>query len=189
MAEIKEIILTNQQTYKSMKKYLLILIAAYPILLHGQVTNIDRLPQPERDSALIAIAKQIILKYGPDYYEENEPLIIKRRVLTKEDEGEGGSRLAAGARAGRIEYEVGYLMPQEYREKYPDRYPYTVRVSIWEDTGLVGSMMFGGYGCGSIGLDPNADPSPDAFIFVKGGKTRVVQQREYEQWKRDNGRK
>jgi len=172
-----------------MKKYLLILIAVCPILLHGQVTNIDRLPQPERDSALIAIAKQIILKYGPDYYDANDPLIIKRRVLTKEDEGEGGSRLAAGARAGRIEYEVGYLKPKEFRERHPDRYPYTVCVSIWEDNGLVSHVMFNEFGTTFLDLDPNADPSPDAFIFVKGGKTKVVQQRDYEQWKRDNGRK
>jgi len=169
-----------------MKKYLLILIAAYPILLHGQVTNIDRLPQPERDSALIAIAKQIILKYGPDYYEDNEPLIIRRRVLTEENEK---YHSATGARTGRIEYEVGYLKPKEFRERYPDQYPYTLHVTIWEDTGLVSHMMFNEFGTAYLDLDPNADPGPDAFIFVKGGKTRTVRQREYEQWKRDNGRK
>ena len=170
-----------------MKKYLLILIAAYPILLHGQAANFDRLPQPERDSALIAIAKQIILKYGPDYYDENEPLIITRYVVDKEEEEHHKS--ITGARAGRVGYSVGYLMTKEYRERHPDRYPYTVLISIWEDTGLVSSMMFNELGTAYLDLDPNADPGPDAYIFVKGGKTRAVRQRDYEQWKRDNGRK
>ena len=175
-----------------MKRYYTFLIVMCPLLLHGQVKNLDRLPQYERDSILVAAAKQIILKYGPDFYDEHEPLVVTRRVVTKEEENNGGT--ARGAYEGRVQYNVGYFKPnhKELLERFPNVTPFSVQIQIWEDTGLVGGMSFGGNGVSyKQEIDPNAEPDPEHDIFVraKPGEKRFMPKSEYDQWKKDRDRK
>ena len=173
-----------------MRNLIIVIITTIsPLLLNGQVTNLDKLTQPERDSILIAAAKQIILKFGPDFYDENQPLIIKRYVITNQEEKNGGPE--RGFRAGRVKYYVGYFRSdhKEMLERFPHMTPYSTVVDIWEDTGLVGAMSFGDFGvCYSQEIDPYADPLPEHNIFVraKPGEKRCMPKSEYDQWKKDN---
>jgi hypothetical protein len=43
--------------------------------------NLDSLPEAKRDSLLIAVAKEVVMKYGPGYYLDYKAPIIERKVL------------------------------------------------------------------------------------------------------------
>ena len=171
-----------------MKKYLVIfLMIICPLLVQGQVQNLDRLSQAQRDSILVAIAKDAILKYGPDYYDEVKSTpVITRYVVTKEDEEIG---LSSGYRAGRIRYNVGYLREKEYRERCPWCNPYLVIISIWEDTGLLSGVMFGGMGLSFRSeADLNIEEHP---IFVRPAQNEgqhSMRRSEFEQRQRERER-
>jgi hypothetical protein len=63
--------------------------------------NLDLLPQHQRDSILIAISKETVLKYGPGYYRDNIKPTIERGQVPKE-----GHR--GGKDANRVYYWVTY---------------------------------------------------------------------------------
>ncbi len=73
-----------------MKKYMMILLViGYPFLMtEAQTKHLDKLSQKQRDSILVSLAKEIILKYGPDFYDENRTPVIKRHILSKEYENQ-----------------------------------------------------------------------------------------------------
>ena len=71
-----------------MKKYLLtLLLIVSSIIVNEQVESSDKLSESKRDSILFDIAKKTVLKYGPDYYEINQPPLIKRIIRKGEHEG------------------------------------------------------------------------------------------------------
>ena len=179
------------KTKEAMKKYFLIIITLSPLLLYGQggqVANLDKLPQPQRDSILLSIVTEAILKYGPDFYDGIELIVptITKRVLTKESEEMNRS---AGAREGRIEYTVTYLQSKEYIEKNPYAAP-RIQVRVWEDIGKVSGIMFEGFG---LGFTPEYDHNrADHYVFVPSElseRKRMMQKNEYEVWKRDRTQK
>ena len=43
--------------------------------------NLDRMPKNKRDSLLIAVAKEVVLKFGPDYYREVSKPIVERTTI------------------------------------------------------------------------------------------------------------
>ncbi len=69
-----------------MKKYMMILLViGYPFLMtEAQTKHLDKLPQKQRDSILVPLAKEIILKYGPDFYDEYQSPVIRRNIASKE---------------------------------------------------------------------------------------------------------
>ena len=70
-----------------MKRILLVGLLLISIVVNAfsQVKNLDRLSQTKRDSILISLAKETILKYGPDFYEENVIPVITRKTVTEEE--------------------------------------------------------------------------------------------------------
>jgi len=109
-------------------KQIMIIILLFVSYNNAMAQNLDRLPQPKRDSILISIAKEVILKYGPDYYREYAKPIIKR------------------SNTDRAAYEVTFLYDKTEETLEWD---YAAKVFIWADTGNPGSVFFGnGFGRG-----------------------------------------
>ena len=95
--------------------------------------TLDEMPQQQRDSVLIAIAKEVIMKFGSDYYREYQQPVIKRFVYPYTDVDQGKNQ-------GRITYSViiSYDYSQEKLEK-----DYAVVVGIWSDTKEPHIIAFG----------------------------------------------
>ena len=88
--------------------------------------NLDSMPSSKRDSILISIAKEAILKYGPDYYREYAKPIIERNIISLK-----GEMNPTGINAGRISYQLTYLYDKTEETLEWD---YAAKVSIWADT-------------------------------------------------------
>ena len=113
--------------------FIIFMLASYNTVILSQ--NLDSLSTAERDSLLIALAKEFVLKCGPDYYREyKEPVITKEKILPK---GEGNPE---GRYAGREYYNVTFLYDQSEEKLI---YDYCAQVSILADTGYPYSVMFG----------------------------------------------
>jgi hypothetical protein len=154
----------------------------------GQKKDLDKLPQPQRDSILVAAAKATIIRYAPEYdhYTHSTPEII-RRVATREDEEYNRS---IGYRVGRVWYTVKYPTPKEFVLTHPYAIKYIIEVDIWENNAYVSSLTAGGYGTiWKKGINPHAEDNTDYSILVApdshDGKWMMYKS-EYEQWKRDN---
>ncbi len=170
--------------------FVILLMLVCPILLYGQNMNLDKLSQVERDSILISIAEEYILKYAPDYlsYTDSVP-VIERQVVTEAE----AQMTRGGMRVGRGRYYVNYPVSKEFLLKYPYANPYTIQIRIWEDTGLIENAHFSGFGFSwPEGFDLNAELKDDDYMFVTSSKiygNSVVQRYEYERIKRERGEK
>ena len=110
------------------------------ILLTGNILmsiaqQLDRMPTRQRESMLIATAKEIVMKYGPDYYREYKPPVIERNQVPPK-----GEFNPTGELAGRIRYFVLFLYNKEEEQL---EYDFAVRVAFWEDTGNPCGIIFG----------------------------------------------
>ncbi|MDR2563117.1 MAG: hypothetical protein LBC98_04160 [Prevotellaceae bacterium] len=93
----------------------------------AHLQNLDKMPQAKRDSTLISIASDVVLKYGPGYYrEDKEPVIIRGQD-------------SPGAR---IYYSVKFLYDETQESLEWD---YAAIVRIWADTGKPASVLFGNW--------------------------------------------
>ena len=132
-------------TMKTIKQILFItlLLVSYN---HIIAQNLSSMSVIKRDSMLIAISKDAILKFGPDYYREYKPpVIIKGEYPPK------GINNPDGINAGRGYYTVTYLYD---KTKETLNWDYAAKVSIWADTGNLDGVMFGcGLGLSSINMD------------------------------------
>jgi hypothetical protein len=103
--------------------------------------NLQLMPTIQRDTLLIAIAREVVLIHGPDYYREyKEPLIEQRTIPQRGEENPDGIN------AGRVLYVVTFLYDkiQETLEQ-----GYAARVAIWGDNGNPANVFFGnGFGYG-----------------------------------------
>lgn len=97
--------------------------------------NLDSLPQQQRDSILIEVAKEVVLKYGPGYYRE-----YKRPVITRSQVPPLGEVNLTGDDANRIFYEVVFLYD---KSKEQLSYDFAARVLIWSDSRKPIDVMFG----------------------------------------------
>jgi hypothetical protein len=112
----------------TMNKITLSILIAIGCILRTNSQNPDSLPSAQRDSMLISIAKEVVLKYGPDYYREyKKPVITQRNV----DGGKG---------IGRIIYMVTFLYDKTKEELDLD---FAALVSIWGDSGKPHAVRFG----------------------------------------------
>jgi hypothetical protein len=97
--------------------------------------NLDSMPQTQRDSLLISVAKEVVLRYGPGYYREDKKPIINRGQIPPK-----GTMNPTGKDAGRIWYGVTFLY-NTTKERLGENF--AASVGLWEDTGKPGSVRFG----------------------------------------------
>ena len=115
------------------KKTLSILIFTGSIFMANS-QNLNSLPQAQRDSILISVAKEAVLRYGPGYYREDKEPIIKREQVPQ------GAIGLTGDNAGRIYYSVTFLYDTT-KERLD--WDFAAIVGIWEDTGKPLLVRFG----------------------------------------------
>ena len=68
-----------KSTYKFKFLVLVAVLIQYATMVLSQ--TLDEMPQKQRDSLLISTAKEVIMKFGPDYYREYKPPIIKKGAI------------------------------------------------------------------------------------------------------------
>lgn len=119
-------------------------LVGYFVVVFSQ--NLDSLPQQQRDSILIEVAKDVVLTYGPGYYREYKRPIIKRRQVPPL-----GDINLTGDNANRIFYEVIFLYD---KSKEQLSYDFAARVLIWSDSRKPIDVMFGN-GLGRVIPDVN----------------------------------
>jgi hypothetical protein len=108
---------------------------AYSSLALSQ--NLDSLPQAERDSTLLAIAKKVLLTIGPEYYQVDIAPVISRIIFPK---APADASADDKKDEGRVTYSVIYYYD---KTKVEFEYGYLAAVSIWGDTGLPNIVFFG----------------------------------------------
>jgi hypothetical protein len=126
-----------------MKKVYIILVLI--ILFTGSIAtaqeqNLAKMSREKRDTYLIALAEEVVLKFGPDYYRDDYPPIIERKMITSEEIALGGGIELWGGRAGRWFYKV--IFKYDTAQEKLD-WDYAARVEIWEDNGNPFGVTFG----------------------------------------------
>ncbi|MDR1414194.1 MAG: hypothetical protein LBI96_00105 [Odoribacteraceae bacterium] len=117
---------------------ILLLALTIPRGLHGQ--HLDSLPVAERDSFLLKVAKETVMKYGPDYYRDHQPPTITKTSMSTLNSSYGQEH------GGRLFYVVKYPA-DEAREICP----FAASVLVWADTGKAFNVHFGcGFGYGHL---------------------------------------
>jgi hypothetical protein len=97
--------------------------------------NLDSMPQAQRDSLLIATAKEVVLKYGPGYYREYKEPVIERGQLPAK-----GELNPTGKKAGKIYYRVTFLYDKTIEML---EYDFAAIVGFSGDTGKPTGVQFG----------------------------------------------
>ena len=95
--------------------------------------TLGEMPDAKRDSVLIAVAKEVVLLYGPDYYRDYKPPVISKDKYPIDRDYPDESY------SGRTYYQVTFLYDKT-QEKLLD---FAAWVRIWEDTGIPEGVMFG----------------------------------------------
>jgi len=113
--------------------FIILLLASYNTVIMSQ--NLDSMSVEKRDSLLIAISKEAVLKYGPDYYREDFKPNIERHAVPPK-----GEINKTGEMAGRVFYWI--IFPYD-KTKEQLSYPFAARVQVWADTGKPSSVFFG----------------------------------------------
>lgn len=148
-----------------MKKLILsLLLIGCSIIVNAQIKNLDKLPQAKRDSILLEIARQTVLKYAPDYYNDinNQPPLIKKIIMPTGDKD-----------AGRVRFVVRFLYEKEFYDKYPnaDCVSDLGDVSIWEDTGLASEIAFEGLGIRELDKPSKIRSANGKHLTIKKKRT------------------
>ena len=110
---------------------IIFLLLGYDTICLSQ--NLDSLPQVQRDSILITIAKETVLKYGPGYYREHMEPKIERIQIS--NEGKSGVK-----NANRVYYWVNLFIDPE---DAVFEWGFAARVSIWADSRKPSIAQFG----------------------------------------------
>ncbi len=136
-----------------------------PILMNGQERDLSRFSQTERKSILISIAETYIAKYAPNYlsYTDHTP-VIERHVVTEKE-------ATRDLPVGKVRYFVNYPTSSDLSLTHRDIHSYIIRIYIWEDIGLIESVMVNGFGfVGPEGFDLNTEIKDDDYIFLLPSK-------------------
>jgi hypothetical protein len=115
-----------------MLKLIMLLVLAIPGWTHGQ--HLDSLPIVKRDSILLKIAKETVMKYGPGYYRDHQPPMIKRLIMSEQGTKDGKGN------TGRIYYSVTY--PEDATVEQCELNAAAI-VNIWADTDSAFRVFFG----------------------------------------------
>ncbi len=132
---LDEIIKYNVKYMKANIQILFILILLSCLCQKAISQDLDSLPQQQRDSILIEVAKDVVLKFGPGYYREYKRPVIKRRQVPPL-----GEINLTGDNANRFFYEVIFLY-DETKERL--EYDFAAKVTIWGDSRKPIEVMFG----------------------------------------------
>lgn len=116
-----------------MKTIILIISISVSFNYLGLSQNLDSLPECRRDSILITIAKETVLKYGPGYYREHMEPKIERVQIS--NEGQSGKK-----NANRVFYWVKLFIDPE---DAVFEWGFAARVSIWADSRKPSIAQFG----------------------------------------------
>ena len=120
---------------KYIKQIFLILLLSISFNATVTAQYLNAMPVAKRDSLLIAIAKEVVLKYGPDYYREYSKPIIERQTVPQK-----GETNPSGVNAGRIIYRITFLYDKTEEVL---QFDYAAKVSIWADTSHPANVFFG----------------------------------------------
>ena len=137
LGQAEDYLFKSQNTYK-VKTINIILTF---VLLSGigapvlTAQNLDKMRKNKRESLLIATAKEVVMKYGPDYYRDYKPPVIERYQVPPK-----GERNPTGEMAGKIIYRVIFLYDKTQESLEWDL---AARVSFREDTGKPAHIFFG----------------------------------------------
>lgn len=93
--------------------------------------NLDSMPVAQRDSLLISIAKEFIMKNGPDYYREYKPPVISHKKYEAYPDRRND---------GRKYYTVTFLYDPAEETLYWD---FAAKAEIWADNGNIIGVTFG----------------------------------------------
>ncbi len=136
---LDEIIKYNVKYMKANIQILFILILLSCLCQKAISQDLDSLPQQQRDSILIEVAKDVVLKFGPGYYREYKHPVIKRRQVPPL-----GKINLTGDNAYRVFYEVIFFYD---KTKELLEYDFAAKVNIWGDTHEPINVLFGnGFG-------------------------------------------
>lgn len=113
---------------KTLNKITLIILVCMNCINMTKAQNTGTMSAAKRDS-LISLAKEVVLKLGPDWYREYKSPVIEER---KHD--------GSWSKAGRIYYHVAF--PYDRTQEKLAWY-YAAEVDIWEDTFEPFSVGFG----------------------------------------------
>lgn len=119
-----------------MKKELFFLLLIFggllPSKIYSQAKNLEHLPAKERDSILMAVAKEAILVCGPDYYRDHKLPEISGLIIWQDADHPTHN--------GRKFYVLIYPQDETRENLYLG---YAAKVYIWADTGEVFELFFG----------------------------------------------
>lgn len=134
-----------------MKRILLLISLFLIVVLSVQAQKLSELPQQQRDSILLLVAKAAVLRYGPDYYREYKTPSIS--FLSKYKSQTGPNTWKDGDI-----YIVTFFYDQSKERLAED---FAAKVSIWDDTKRAFSIYFGN-AWGYFNLDkPETRSNPD----------------------------
>ena len=146
-----------------MKKMILLLILGTSTfqVLHAQYFN--KMTNAQRDSVLVAKAKEVVLKYAKDYYREyGKPAIEFKEVSKKSINKENWDR--------------GYYVITFPYDTTKESFglDYAAQVTIWSNTGMPDGITAGnGWGYHLLDKEPNKDlPQLGYEVFPPRKETR-----------------
>jgi len=129
-------------------------------IAEAQERDLSRMNERRRTEHLLRVAREVVMKHGPDYYRDVAPPVIERRIINEDSNWSLWT-----AFPGRIYYTVTYLYDEAIESFSMD---YAARVEIWENTGLVFGVIFGN-GHGLCDLD-----DPEVWPQERKDRERVM---------------
>jgi hypothetical protein len=120
---------------KAIYKKTLLILTFMGGIFTANSRNLNSMPQAQRDSVLISLSKEAVLRYGPGYYREyKEPIIERGQIPPK------GTINPTGKNAGRIYYRVTFLYDTTI-ERLGNNY--AAIVGVWGNSGKPSGIRFG----------------------------------------------
>ena len=143
---------------KTINKIIVIVLLSVSCAFVTSAQNLNSMPVAQRDSFLISLAKEAVLKFGPDYYREYKQPIVSYEQFPSADKINDKRFIKD---ADRYYYVVTFLYdPAEETLEFG----YAAKVNIWADNGTLWGVSFGnGFGKGASAdwrNDTTIEPMP-----------------------------
>lgn len=100
---------------------------AFALCASAQTIDLRKLPKAEREKYLIELSLEIVMTYGPDFYDKGVKPIITEKTFSNED-----PRTLINQHNGRRYYEVAF--PYDTQVEWVKKFN-AAAVEIWCDTG------------------------------------------------------
>lgn len=109
------------------------------------------MPKTERDSILLAVSKEALLKYGPEYYKDTHQVVVEDLGIYSKIEDYEGLRM----------YKVTYIYDKRVEQLAED---FAAEVYVRSDNGRVIRIWFGNM-LGLRGLDTNLPDRSEDIVM------------------------